>query len=96
MNMENKKRSFIKALTWRAVASSMTMVTVYLLTKEWKMMLGAGLIDGAAKFVFYFLHERAWNVLEWGRKSEVEPVGDMGGMGVMADGGEKESASAQD
>lgn len=91
MSMENKKRSFIKALTWRAIATSTTMVTVYFLTREWKMMLGAGLIDVIAKLIFYFLHERAWNVMDWGRKCEVAPAG---GMGVMADGGEKESESA--
>jgi uncharacterized membrane protein len=61
------KRSWLKALSWRAVATTTTMALVYGFTGQLKLMVGVGLLDLFLKLVFYFLHERAWNMIGFGR-----------------------------
>jgi uncharacterized membrane protein len=60
------KRSWLKALSWRAVATTTTMVLVYGFTGQLKLMVGVGLLDLFIKLVFYFLHERAWDLIRFG------------------------------
>ena len=61
------KRSWLKALSWRAVATTTTMALVYGFTGQLKLMVGVGLLDLILKLIFYFLHERAWNMIRFGR-----------------------------
>ncbi len=66
--MQDKhQRSLVKALTWRVIASLTTMVLVYIFTKEWKLSLGIGVLDVSIKLLFYYLHERGWNKIKWGK-----------------------------
>ena len=67
--MESKKRSVLKAISWRLVATISTGVIVYLVTKE--AILGLGIICGTevvVKFIRYFTHERIWAKIGWGYK----------------------------
>ncbi len=63
-----RRRSVVKALTWRGVATIDTFLISFLVTRN----LGwAGTIAGvevATKLVIYYLHERAWAVASWGRR----------------------------
>lgn len=59
-------RSIAKALTWRVIATSTTMVAVFLVSGEMGLALGVGAIDIVAKLLFYYLHERAWGNFSWG------------------------------
>ena len=61
------KRSWLKAVSWRAVATTTTMALVYALTGQLELMVGVGLLDLILKLIFYFLHERAWNMIKFGR-----------------------------
>jgi uncharacterized membrane protein len=54
-------------MSWRAVATATTMGLVYGFTGQLKLMLGVGILDVILKLVFYFLHERAWNMIRFGR-----------------------------
>lgn len=51
------RRSWLKALSWRAIATT-TMSLVYALTGQIELMVGVGLLDLILKLIFYFLHER--------------------------------------
>lgn len=64
---ESHSRAVIKAISWRIIASATTMVIVYILTHEWTITLGAGLLEGISKIIFYYLHERIWHVIGWGK-----------------------------
>jgi len=68
--METRKRSIIKALSWRFVAACITIVTVWLFTREVTLSLGVGLADSMAKILTYYGHERLWNKLSFGRRKE--------------------------
>jgi len=59
-------RSVAKALTWRVIATTTTMVAVFLVSGEIELALGVGVIDVLAKLLFYYLHERAWGRSSWG------------------------------
>ena len=67
MIRSDQKRSWAKAVSWRAVATATTMALVYGLTGQFELMVGVGLLDLILKLVFYFLHERAWNRVNFGR-----------------------------
>jgi adenylylsulfate kinase len=61
------RRSWLKAISWRAVATATTMALVYALTGQLELMIGVGLLDLILKLIFYFLHERAWDTIRFGR-----------------------------
>ena len=61
------RRSLVKAMSWRVVATATTMSLVYALTGQVELMVGVGILDLILKLIFYFLHERAWNLVKFGR-----------------------------
>ena len=58
--MTSWKRHAAKAMTWRIVATTTTVVIVGIATGEWAMAGGVGAVDAAVKMVLYYLHERVW------------------------------------
>ena len=66
--MESHKRSIAKAMTWRIFATFVTMVVVYIFTKEVVLSVGIGLLDTAIKIFAYYSHERLWDKIGFGRK----------------------------
>ncbi|MFC1807396.1 DUF2061 domain-containing protein [Candidatus Omnitrophota bacterium] len=60
-------RSVIKAVSWRVIATLTTMVLVYLFTKEIKLSLEIGFLALIIKLFFYYMHERIWNNINWGK-----------------------------
>ena len=67
MIRSDHRRSWLKAISWRAVATATTMALVYALTGQIELMVGVGLLDLTLKLIFYFLHERAWDMIKFGR-----------------------------
>ena len=64
---EEHKRSAAKTVSWRIIATSTTMILVYVFTGELELAAGVGIGDVLLKVLFYFLHERAWNRIAFGR-----------------------------
>lgn len=64
---EHRKRSLVKAITWRVIASLATFTIVFLFTGEWILSLGVGMLDVIIKFILYYAHERGWNLIKWGK-----------------------------
>ena len=65
---EKTKRSVVKTITWRIIASATTILLVYVITKKIVLSLGVGLIEFIVKLLLYFFHERIWNKVPWGRE----------------------------
>ena len=63
---QTRKRSLIKAASWRAIASFTGAAIVVVLTGE--MEHGGAFLaaDASLKMVFYYLHERGWEAVTWG------------------------------
>ena len=61
------KRSLAKAATWRVTASADTFIISYLITGE-PMLAGAiAGVEAFTKMFIYYLHERIWNKVTWGK-----------------------------
>jgi uncharacterized membrane protein len=63
---ESHKRSILKGITWRAIASATTMIVVYVVTGDLALVASVGAVDIIAKVFFYYLHERTWGKIQWG------------------------------
>lgn len=71
---ETKRRSIVKALTWRVIASLDTMVIAYFVTGgDFIKAISIGGFEIITKMVIYFFHERAWNNIKWGKRIEDLP-----------------------
>jgi len=64
-------RSVVKGLVWRLLASLTTILIVFLFTKDKLIAVEIGGIEVVAKLLLYYGHERIWNLIKWGRSSQV-------------------------
>lgn len=69
---ETHKRSVSKAITWRIFATFVTMLVVYIFTREVVLSAGIGLVDTTIKIFTYYAHERLWDKVNVGRKKTKE------------------------
>jgi uncharacterized membrane protein len=65
---ETKRRSIVKAITWRTMGTIDTMLIAYFLTGEVKTAVSIGGIEIFTKMILYFFHERVWNLINWGKR----------------------------
>ncbi len=64
---DSKRRSVLKTITWRITATLTTMTVVYLFTGEVLLSVGVGSVEALSKVVFFYLHERLWERVKWGK-----------------------------
>jgi uncharacterized membrane protein len=64
---EKPYRSLVKAISWRVTGTVDTVVISYLITGHAKWALSIGLVEVFTKIALYFVHERVWNRLSFGR-----------------------------
>jgi len=72
MYKETNKRSIVKGISWRVVATSTTIAIVYFFLDRLDLAIAAGMIETVLKVGLYWAHERAWFKVKWGRK-QIEP-----------------------
>ncbi len=68
MQYETKKRSVLKALSWRTWATITTAIIVFIFTGEFALAITVGLFEVFAKMGLYFFHERLWQKINFGKK----------------------------
>src|SRR5262245_59170986 len=67
--METHARSLVKAISYRCFSSLVvTSSIVYVFTGQWQLSLGIGATELVVKIFTFFLHERAWAFIPWGRE----------------------------
>lgn len=64
---EQPKRSIAKSLSWRAIGTLDTIIISWIITGTLTLAFSIGLVELGTKMVLYFLHERMWNSIKWGR-----------------------------
>jgi adenylylsulfate kinase len=69
--MESHKRSIVKTITWRLIAITVTILISYIWLREWGSSIALSLVANGIKFLLYYLHERGWNRIGFGRKKEI-------------------------
>ena len=70
--MDSHKRSIVKAFSYRFMGLILTTSVAWFFTGKPMVAFGIALFDGALKFFAYYLHERVWNNIEFGRKKAPE------------------------
>jgi uncharacterized membrane protein len=60
IEVESRKRSLAKGVTWRVVATRTKVSIAYMITGEVDAALQIGFIEVFAKIAICYLHERAW------------------------------------
>lgn len=70
MKGETGWRSLTKTITFRMIMVVAGFIIAYLFTRDIGMSLGISLVRDGFATLAYFFHERAWEKIQWGRKSE--------------------------
>jgi adenylylsulfate kinase len=72
MYKETNQRSIVKGITWRAIATTTTILIVYFFFDRLDLAIAAGAIETVLKIGLFWMHERAWFKIRWGKK-RIEP-----------------------
>ena len=67
-NSETPLRSVVKSFSWRCIGTIDTIVISWIITGQVSLALTIGSIELITKMLLYFLHERVWNIIKWGKK----------------------------
>jgi uncharacterized membrane protein len=66
--MEKHARTIFKTLSWRIFASSTTLLLVYFFTGNVVISAGVCIVEMVVKTLIYYIHERMWDKINFGRK----------------------------
>lgn len=67
MHREKKERSVAKAVTYRLVSIVVDSVIAFLITQSAEKTLIFVVVSNLISIIIYFIHERAWNRVHWGK-----------------------------
>lgn len=79
---ETHRRSVAKAISWRVTGTIDTFLIIWLITGELVLASGIAGTEVMTKVFLFYLHERAWTRVRWGRKPALQatPSGRPAGM----------------
>lgn len=66
--MDSNTRSIAKAVSYRLLGSLSTAMIVFVFSGNLKVSAGVGALDVVTKLALYYLHERVWNHIGYGRE----------------------------
>jgi uncharacterized membrane protein len=69
-HVESHYRSIVKAVSYRILGSTTTALIFFVLTGRASLSIGAGALDMVLKIGVYFIHERIWNHINFGRSTK--------------------------
>jgi uncharacterized membrane protein len=67
-NGDSNYRSLMKAITWRMTGTIDTFLVSWIITGTLSLATGIALAEIFTKVGLFWLHERVWNKVSWGRK----------------------------
>lgn len=65
--IETNNRSIAKTISWRLTGSFSTFMISYLILGSFSIASSIAIIQIIANTLLYYLHERVWNKINWGR-----------------------------
>jgi uncharacterized membrane protein len=68
---ETLPRSFVKSLVYRILSLAGTVILSWSITKDVSQTVSITLAVQAFLVVLYFVYERIWNNIRWGRKFDI-------------------------
>lgn len=66
--IETQYRSLAKAFSWRISGSIATFIASWALTGKLNLAVSISLVEFITKLALYYLHERFWELIPFGRK----------------------------
>lgn len=66
---DSHTRSIAKAISWRVTGSIDTFILSWLITGNLKFAGSIAGIEVITKIVLYYLHERAWAIIPFGKRA---------------------------
>ncbi len=72
MYRETNRRFLFKGVSWRVLATTTTILIVYLFFGRLDLAIAAGAFEWCAKILLFWLHEKIWAKIRWGKK-KIEP-----------------------
>ena len=70
--METHFRSIIKAISWRAGGTVVTFFVAWVLLGKLDLAAKIGVLDTAVKVGAFYIHERLWNKINFGKQKPPE------------------------
>lgn len=67
MNYETSQRSLVKTISWRITGSTATFLISYAVLDNVSISGTIAVIQLTFNTLLYFIHERVWNNIPWGR-----------------------------
>jgi uncharacterized membrane protein len=67
---DSNLRSLVKGVSWRVVGTIDTFVLAYIYFGDIKIAAPIAATEVLTKIFLYYLHERIWNIIHWGRHSK--------------------------
>ena len=64
---EHASRSLVKSLTFRCLVLISDGIIVFSITHKYEVALGVILATNLASMFLYYIHERFWNGVHWGK-----------------------------
>lgn len=64
---DSHRRSFVKGISWRVTGTVDTIIISWFITGHFPNALKIGGIEVATKLILYYLHERLWMNIRWGK-----------------------------
>ena len=72
---ESFRRSVVKTISYRAVILILDFTSIYLFTGQVKIAFGFMIISNIYTTIGYFVHERIWDKIRWGKIVYKKAVG---------------------
>ena len=71
---DSHSRSFVKGVSWRALGTIDTITLSYIVTGNITDSIKIGVTEVLTKIVLYYLHERVWDTIAFGRVHGIGPT----------------------
>jgi uncharacterized membrane protein len=68
LGAETHARSVLKAVSWRTLGTLDTFVISWFMTGKMQIAGSIALLEIVTKVAWYYLHERVWAAISWGRR----------------------------
>lgn len=69
---EKTYRSIAKSISWRTIGTIDTIVISFIITGSPQLAVSIGGIEVITKMILYYIHERTWNRIRFGREKLVK------------------------
>jgi uncharacterized membrane protein len=67
---DSTTRSIAKTISWRITGSGATFLISYVVSGNLSVAGTIAIIQLTANTILYFIHERIWNKISWGKKGD--------------------------